>query len=176
MGAIVEVDELVEAAAEVMAVQLGAATATDFLDFLFLLIGAVTVSLLGVLSGGAMKFSRRRVATFRLGSKGGGSCDPCQLDDVALGVKSEEVGRASERELLTAAVLGILCSKDVVDGLATECIVDVARWQGDKFRVADPDTASESWSRLRICRFGYVLAEVNPEWNSWLGIRIDWGS
>ena len=44
MGAIVEVDELVEAAAEVMEVQLGAATATDFLDFLFLLAGAVTVS------------------------------------------------------------------------------------------------------------------------------------
>ena len=44
MGAIVEVDELVEAAAEVMAVQLGAATATDFFDFLFLLTGAVTVS------------------------------------------------------------------------------------------------------------------------------------
>ena len=37
MGAIVEVDELVEAAAEVMA-----ATTTDFLDFL--LAGAVTVS------------------------------------------------------------------------------------------------------------------------------------
>ena len=44
MGAIVEVDELVEAAAEVMAVQLGAATATDFFDFLFLLTGAVAVS------------------------------------------------------------------------------------------------------------------------------------
>ena len=44
MGAIVEVDELVEAAAEVMSVQLGAATATNFLDFLFLLTGAVAVS------------------------------------------------------------------------------------------------------------------------------------
>ena len=45
MGAIVEVDELVEAAAaEVMAVQLGAATATGFFEFLFLLTGAVTVS------------------------------------------------------------------------------------------------------------------------------------
>ena len=45
MGAIVEVDELLEAAAaEVMAVQLGAATATGFFDVLFLLAGAVTVS------------------------------------------------------------------------------------------------------------------------------------
>ena len=45
MGAIVEVDELVEAAAaEVVAVQLGAATETDFFDFLFLLTGAATVS------------------------------------------------------------------------------------------------------------------------------------
>ena len=123
-----------------------------------------------------MKFSRRRAATFLLGSKGGGRCEFCQLDDVPFGVISEEGGRASERELLTATVPGVLCSKDVVDRLATECIVDVARWQGDKFRVADPDTPWESRSRLRICRFGYVLAEVNPEWNSWLGIRIDWGS
>ena len=123
-----------------------------------------------------MKFSRRRAATFRLGSKGGGRCDSCQLDDVPLGVISEEGGRASERELLTAAVLGVLCSKDVVDGLATDCVVNVARWQGDKLRVAEPDTPWESWPRLRICRFGNVLAEVNPEWNSWLGIRIDWGS
>ena len=46
MGAIVDVDELVEAAAEVVvvAVQLGAATATDFFHFLFLLTGAVAVS------------------------------------------------------------------------------------------------------------------------------------
>ena len=87
-----------------------------------------------------MKFSRRRAATFRLGSKGGGRCDSCQLDDVPLGVISVEVGRASERELLTVAVLGILCSKDIVDRLATDCVVDVARWQGDKFPVADPDT------------------------------------
>ena len=87
-----------------------------------------------------MKFSRRRAATFRLGSKGGCRCDSCQLDDLPLGVISEEGGRASERELLTAAVLGVLCSKDVVDGLATDCVVNVARWQEDKFRVADPDT------------------------------------
>ena len=97
-----------------------------------------------------MKFSGRRAATFRLFSKGGGMCESCQLDDVPLGVICEEGGRASERELLTAAVLGLLCSKDVVDRLATECIVDVARWQGDKFRVADPDTPWQSWSRLRI--------------------------
>ena len=47
MGAIVEVDELVEAAAAevvVVAVQLGAATSTDFFDFLFLLTGAARVS------------------------------------------------------------------------------------------------------------------------------------
>ena len=44
MGAIEAVDELVEAAAEVMEVQLGAATATDFFDLLFLLTGAVAVS------------------------------------------------------------------------------------------------------------------------------------
>ena len=45
MGAIVEVYELVEdAAAEVMAVQMGAATATDFFALLFLLAGAVAVS------------------------------------------------------------------------------------------------------------------------------------
>ena len=47
MGAIVEVDELVEAAAAevlVVAVQLGAATATDFFDFLFLMTGAARIS------------------------------------------------------------------------------------------------------------------------------------
>ena len=123
-----------------------------------------------------MKVSRRRAATFRLGCKGGGKSESCKLHDVPFGVISDEGWRASERELLTAVLLGVLCSKDLVDGLATECIADVARWQGDKFRVADPDTPWESWSRLRICRFGYVLAEVNPEWHSWLGIRIDWGS
>ena len=74
-----------------------------------------------------MECSRRRAATFLLGSKGGGGCESCQVDDVPFGVISEEGGRASERELLTA-VPGVLCSKDVVDGLATDCIVDVARW------------------------------------------------
>ena len=47
MGAIVEVDELVEAAAAevvLLALHLGAATATDFFDFLFLLTGAARVS------------------------------------------------------------------------------------------------------------------------------------
>ena len=43
MGAIVAVDEFVEAA-EMVAVQLVAVTATDFFDFLFLLTGAATVS------------------------------------------------------------------------------------------------------------------------------------
>ena len=43
MGAMVAVDELVEAA-EVVAVQLVAATATAFFDFLLLLTGAATVS------------------------------------------------------------------------------------------------------------------------------------
>ena len=111
MGAMVAVDELVEATA-------GGATAVDFFDFLVLLTGLApvgrSVSSLGVLRGDAMKVSRRRVAPFRLRSKGGGRCESCQLDDVPFGVISEEGGRASERELLTA-VPGVLCSKDVVD-------------------------------------------------------------
>ena len=39
------------------------------------------------------------------------------------------------------AVPGVMCYKDVLDRLATECVVNLARREGDEFSVTDADSA-----------------------------------
>ena len=125
---------------------------------------------------GAMKLSGRRTASLRPSGGGSRTNGAETLGDAILG-NCDEFGRAAWRSG-KAVFPGELGSKHLVDSFCIGRVGKGASRYVDVFVVTNPESARESGFRLSVCGLVDILAEVNPEWDSWAGVGIEvwsWG-